>query len=116
MTIYDFSSDGTLGPASITHDFATVPAPDLTAPVTFDDSGVFFNEYLQGITLGNSLSFRFDTTGNPADPGSLPDAFSFFILDDTATTSLISTSDPTNALFLYNIGEAGPLQVNDARA
>lgn len=112
VTIYDFTSDGALGPASITHDFATVPAPDLTAPVTFDDSG-FFNEYLQGITLGNSLSFRFDTTGNPPDPGSLADAFSLSILNDTAAASLISTSDPSSALFLYGIGASNPLQLFD---
>lgn len=113
VTIYDFTSDGALGPASITHDFATVPASDLTAPVTFDDSGVFFNEYLQGITLGNSLSFRFDTTGNPPDPGSLADAFSLSILNDTAAASLISTSDPSSALFLYGIGASNPLQLFD---
>ncbi|MEP7162459.1 MAG: PEP-CTERM sorting domain-containing protein, partial [Candidatus Moraniibacteriota bacterium] len=73
----------------------------------------FFNEYLQNLTLGDSLTFTFDTTGNPADPLSFPDAFSLFLLDPTTGLPLFSTSDPTgaNALFLYNIGAQNPLDI-----
>jgi hypothetical protein len=114
VTIFGFTSDGTLGDACITHDLVTCdPAPKLTdgtGIVTIDDSVFSFTEYRQTITLGNSLSFRFDTTGNPADTeaGSSPDGFSFSLLDQDAVFSLVPGVD---ALFLYSIGAPEPLQV-----
>ena len=114
VTIFGFTSDGTLGDACVTHDLVTCdPAPKLTdgtGIVTIDDSVFSFTEYRQSITLGNSFSFRFDTTGNPADTGtgSSPDGFSFFLLDQDAVFSLVPGVD---ALFLYSIGAPEPLQV-----
>ena len=116
VTIFGFTSDGTLGDACITHDLVTCdPAPKLTdgtGIVTIDDSVFSFTEYRQTVTLGNSLSFRFDTTGNPADTET-PDGFSFFLLSPDTGLSLIALDpilDPTGALFLYSIGVSDPPQ------
>lgn|ERR1043166_7173299 len=107
VTISSFASDGTLGSTiALTGDVTGT----LPGPVTIGD-GSAFNEYFQDITLGNSLSFIFDTTGNPADigAGSSADAFSFFLLDaQTGATLLGPDGFP---LLLYSIGEVEPLQV-----
>lgn len=107
IVVSDFTSDGTLGTATLSGDVSGT----LAGTVSLGDMD-FFNEYLQGLTFGSSLSFTFDTTGNPADPGSFPDGFSFFLLDGTGMP-VPTTSDPTgsNALFLYNVGEADPFAV-----
>ena len=111
VSITAFTTDGTLGSSQASGDVTG----SLPGPVTLGD-GSFFSEYLQSITLGTSFSFIFDTTGNAAEPGSLPDAFSLFVLDAVTGTSLLATSDPTgaDALLLYGIGEASALAVYTA--
>ena len=108
VTISGFASNGTLVTASSSGDVTGV----FPGTVTIGDTG-FFNEYLQSITLGSSLTFSFDTTGNAAAAGSSPDGFALFFLDPTTGLPLFTTSDPTgaNALFLYSIGEAIPLEL-----
>jgi len=71
--------------------------------------GSFFNELQQPVTLGTSLSFRLLASANAPLYGSLPDTFSFFILNPTATESLVTTTDPTgaNSLFAVQIGATG---------
>ena len=83
-----------------------------TGPWTFSDFPLsFFNELRVTFDpMGSSVSFSFTTTDNPPDGGSLPDAFSFFILNADPNANnpfLITTNDPTgaNALFLYSIGQ-----------
>jgi hypothetical protein len=112
VTITGFSTDGTLGGATLTGDVTGA----LPGTVTLSDSN-FFNEYLLHIALGNSISFTFETTDNPPDdPSFPPDSFSFFLIDPTTGLSLIETSDPTgaNSLLLYSIGVASPLRVYDS--
>ena len=105
VTISGFNSDGTLAGHSSSASGVTGALP---GTVTLTDTE-FFVEYLQQITLGNLITFIFDASGNFA--GLTPDSFSFFILNETATASLITTSDPTgaNALFLYGSSEGPPL-------
>ena len=107
-TITSFATDGTLGSSQSSGSVTGT----LPGTVTLLDTG-FFNEYLQFMTLGNEISFIFDTTGNAPAPGSLPDAFSLFLLDATTLLPLVPTSDPTgaDALLLYNIGDPDPLAV-----
>jgi hypothetical protein len=80
-------------------------------PWTFSDAGgSFLNELLVTFNpMGTAVSFSFTTTDHPPAPGSLPDAFSMFVLDSTGTSQLITTDDPTqaDALFLFNLGQ-GP--------
>jgi hypothetical protein len=108
VMISSFATDGTLGSSQSTGSVTGA----LPGTVTLHDSG-FFTEYLQFMTLGNELSFIFDTTGNTPAGGSLPDAFSLFLLDAATLLPLVTTSDPTgaNALLLYNIGDSNPLAI-----
>lgn len=101
VTIDDFLTDGTLGLADAP--FGGV-AGALPATVTLNETGYSLIELLQHITLGNTLSFNLDLT--EASSGASPvDAFAFFLLDTSASQSLIATDDPTtaNALFAVDI-------------
>jgi hypothetical protein len=103
VTLSSLTSDGTLDSTSTTGKVSG------SGPWTFSDAGgSFFNELLVTFNpMGTSLSFSFTTTDNAPSPGPVPDAFSMFILDSTATTPVITTDDPTgaNALFLFSIGQ-----------
>lgn len=97
VSISGFATDGTLGTAS------TVGGPvggSLPGTVTIAD-GSFFNELLQDITFGTSLSFDVSLTQG-FTAGFLPDSFSFFVLD-TSLFPLFPTSDPTFADALFQI-------------
>lgn len=65
----------------------------------------FFNESARGIPFGNALSFTLTLTENFA--GGSPDQFSFFLLNDAGTASLVSTSEPTGADALFAIDITG---------
>jgi hypothetical protein len=92
-TISDFATDGTLVSGGVNSGFVSGALPG-TVTLT---NGAFFNEYQQGISLGSTISFQVDLTANAPSTGSLPDAFSLFLLDSTASTSLITTNDPTGS-------------------
>lgn len=108
VTISGFVTSGTLGASSSTGDVVG----NFPGSVVLSDTS-FFNEYLQDITLGNTLSYTFDNTGLSADVISFPDGFSFFLLDPITGLSLASTSDPTgaNALFLLGIGTTSGFEI-----
>jgi hypothetical protein len=81
----------------------------------------FLNEYLQPMVLENAIQFRIDTSQVYLQ-NSVPDAFSFFILDGTNFLPLFPTNDPTGAnallvldlddsptgLAIYNASNPGP--------
>ena len=108
-TISGFATNGTLGSFTKT---GSVNG-NLPGTITLADTLViggstfpsFFNEYLQNITLGTTLSFLLNETTNGPSGASSPDSFSFFLLNPTTNFSLVSTSDPTgaNALFVLDI-------------
>ena len=114
VTISAFSTDGTLL-GTLSTSGAVIG--NLPGTVTLTDTD-FFNEYLQDITLGSTISFLLESTTN-APSGSFPDAFSFLILN-TSGLPLFDTGDPTgaNALFILDIdGTAqGALSVYSASA
>ena len=101
VTIAGFATDGTLGASSSKGNVTGA----LPGSVTLADTS-FFSEYVQGATLGNSLSFVLNTSGNAPGPASFPDGFSFFLLDHATGLPLVTTSHPTgaNALFLFSLG------------
>lgn len=71
-------------------------------PLTLTDSS-FFNEFLQPVVLGGVFGFRVDMTENFVKTNlTVPDAFSFFVLDSDAANSLVSTSDPAESLLLFS--------------
>ena len=105
VTLSSLTSDGTLDSTSTTGNVTG------SGPWIFSDFGAsFFNELLVTFNpMGASLSFSFATTDNAPAGGSVPDAFSMYVLDSSATLPLITTDDPTgaDALFLFNIGQGG---------
>lgn len=100
VTISSFSTDGTLGSASSAGDVSG----SLPGVVTLSDSA-FFNELLQAITLGSTVSWDL-TIATSATNANPPDAFSFFLLEADGMTPLFKTTDPTgaNALVVIDIG------------
>ncbi len=99
VTISNFSTDGTLVPGGVNSGSVSGSLPG-TATLT---NGTFFNELQQGITLGSTISFELDLTANAPSSGTLPDTFSVFLLDPTASTSLTNTSDPTGSDSLLTV-------------
>jgi hypothetical protein len=74
-----------------------------------DNSSFAPNELLQPITLGTSLQFLLETTNTFAAGATVPDSFSFFILDSNLLP-LVTTNDPipgANALFALDLTGAG---------
>lgn len=105
VSVGDFATDGTLGGAvSVGGVAGTLPGA-----VTLTDSA-FFNESLTDITLENTLSFVFTPSANSPDPGSLPDAFTAYLLDVVSGLPLFDTTDPSgaSALFQFDI-DGSPL-------
>lgn len=97
------TSNGTQGAMSTTGSVSG------TGPWTLSDSS-FFSELLVSFgPLGTSLSFSFSTSDNAPAGGSLPDAFSFFVLDSSASFPLITTNAPggSDALFEFDITGLG---------
>jgi hypothetical protein len=78
LTNFVFGSGSPSGTATLTG----AASGDLSSLVTLTDTG-FLNEFTQGFTPGNTLSFDIAATNNFA--GGTPDAFSFAILDNTAS-------------------------------
>jgi hypothetical protein len=93
VSIADFSIDGTLVPGGVNSGSVSGSLPG-TATLS---NASFFNELQQGITLGSVISFQLDATTNAPTGGSLPDTFSIFLLDPTASYSLTNTNDPTGS-------------------
>lgn len=104
VTLSSLTSDGTPDSTSTSGNVTG------SGPWIFSDVGSsFFNELLVTFNpMGTSLSFSFTASDN-SPAGSVPDAFSMYVFDSSATLPLITTNDPTgaNALFLFNIGQGG---------
>jgi hypothetical protein len=98
VDISKFTSDGVLGAAGPNSGTVSGSLPGGVTLTTANGTS-FFNENLQHITLGSTLTFQVDAT--TVWGGGAPDALSFFILDSTAAQSLIATSDPTGADSLF---------------
>jgi PEP-CTERM motif len=98
VSVSAFSSDGTLGAASPSGGVAG----SLPAGFTLTDAA-FFNEYLQVVSSVSHLAFTFDATSNAPDAGSVPDTFSFFLLDNQSGLPLFDTTDPTGAGSLFTL-------------
>lgn len=100
VTISDFSTDATLGTLTPTGDAFGSLTP---GPGTLDDLQ-FFNEFLQQVSFGTTVSFVVDLTTN-ATAVTIPDNFAFYLLDSTQNP--FETSDPSGADSLFNINIDG---------
>jgi hypothetical protein len=109
VTIASLSTDGTFGAATFTGG-ASASAGVLTVV-----DAQFFNEILLPVSAANTLSFDVDMTMAPPQAGSLPDAFSLFLLDAATLLPLATTTDPSgaDALFTIQSGDSpfGPFTV-----
>jgi hypothetical protein len=76
---------------------------DLSSQVSLTDTGVL-NEFTQGFTPGNTLSFDLSATGHFA--GGTPDAFSFAILDKSS--SELPTLSSSGAFVQMDFGGGAP--------
>lgn len=101
-TIATFSTDGSLGAASTIGGPVTGVLPGTT---TIADTA-FFNELLQDITLGDTVTFTLGLTENSIG-GGLPDQFAFFLLDAVSGLPLFSTADLTGADALFTVDITG---------
>jgi hypothetical protein len=110
---FDFVAGGTSNNTVAISDFATSGALTSSGPRSGSATGTlpgtvslstssFFNEYLQGLTLGSTISFQFDITGQ-APSGGVPDTFSFYLLNSSGGSSLVATSDPAGADSLFSL-------------
>jgi hypothetical protein len=99
VTLSDFSTNGTLLSGGVNSGSVSGSLPG-TAALT---NAAFFDELQQGITLGSTITFQLDATRNAPSTGSLPDTFSFFILNRAASASLVNTTDPTGANSLFTL-------------
>jgi hypothetical protein len=79
LTNFLFSRGAAVGSSTL----AGGATGNLTSGVSLTDSS-FFNQFVQGFTPGNALSFRLSLSTN-VDSGGTPDEFSFAILDHTGT-------------------------------
>jgi hypothetical protein len=105
VTISDFVSNATLGALTPTGGASGSISP---GHGTLNDSQ-FFNELLQGVTFGSTLSFDLDLTTNVFS-GGIPDEFAFYLLDSTQNP--YASSDPTGAdsvfVIIVNSGTLTP--------
>jgi hypothetical protein len=98
ITVGTFSTDGTLGAATPTGGVTgALPSGFVLTDTTF------FNEYLQNNVLGGSIAFTFSATSNAPAGASIPDTFSFFLIDPGTGLPLFNTTDPTGAASLFTL-------------
>ncbi len=107
VVVSDFYTSGTLGnSSSLGGVLATHPSPPGPFPIALTDT-LFFNEFLQELTLGATVSFTLNLTEQWASGSLLPDSFAFFLLD-SALSPLFATTDPLglDALFAVDMDGA----------
>jgi len=99
-----FSTDSTLG--SVTPS-GTLTGTLTPGPLTLSDS-TFLNEWEQQATFGARMSFDLSVTTNNL-PGSIPDEFSFYLLDKNQLP--FPTTDPTgaDALLAVDLNSTNPV-------
>jgi hypothetical protein len=103
VTLSALTSNGTQGATS------TSGSVSGNGPWTFSDAS-FFNELLVSFgPLGTSMSFSFTPSDNAPAGGSFPDAFSFFVLDSSATLPLVTTNAPGGSDALFEFDAIGGL-------
>ncbi len=99
--ISGFASDGVYVPSEAV--LVGDVAGDLDTGVVLGDDGAF-NELAQPITLGDSISFRLDSSNHFSGSG-VYDRFTLFLLDPITYQTLYDTADPTgsNALMGFDL-------------
>jgi hypothetical protein len=102
LTVTGYAGDGALGSGSAS---GKVTGSLTAGPLVLMTATNFFNEWLQSITFGTTLSFRFDLSDSYA--GGTPDNFSLYLLDDALLP--FPTTDPSTADAALSFDVVGPL-------
>ena len=102
VTISNFSTDGTISPATNQGGVAG----SLPGNVALTDAADFFSELLINIKLGTFLTFSFTPTDNY--PGIQPTGFSGLFVDPATNFQLFPTTGPADVLFLLTIDGLTP--------
>lgn len=102
LSAFNFGAGSAVGAPLPDPDTTSGAAGSLTDQVTITTSD-FFNQFTQEFNPGNTLSFVLGLTQESA--GETPDQFSFGLLYDDGTGSLVNipTTDPGNAFFTVDI-------------
>lgn len=107
--VEDFATDGILNPSDPNNDEDGDVSGTLPGIVSFDNL-TSYNDYFEGITLGDTISFDLFLSG-PAIDSSNGDGGGTFTLDfvNSGITGFLFTSDPTNdvPVFTVNINPDG---------
>lgn len=105
-TISGFTTDATLVGSALCDPPDSCVGGPLPASITISDTDSF-NELLQGITLRSFIAFRLELTTYFATGATVPDAFSFLILDPATGLPLVTTDDPLDADQLFQVSING---------
>ena len=97
VVLTQLATDGSFATATFTGDAAAS-----ANAMTLGDAQ-FFNEILLPLASATELSFDIDMSLAAPAPGSLPDAFSLFLLDRSTLLPIVTTTDPTGAQSLLTI-------------
>jgi hypothetical protein len=116
LQIQAFTSDGTLGSATLTGDVSGT----LPGTVAFDNGG-FFNDYFTGFTYGATISFLLNFSGpaiaSPDGTSLSGSSFAFSMFSDPAGTLPTLTTDLVNGFaVIADINLDSSTTINNASA
>jgi len=105
LSMFNFGAGGSAGSGNPFPNSGNVSG-DLGSAVSLNTNGSFFNEFSQYFVPGMQLSFQL-ALSDMIQP-SIPDEFSFQLIDGSSTE--IPTSDPSggNSLLLFDLSSSAP--------
>ena len=107
VLVNGLSTDGSLGAVTLTGDVTG----SLAGGISLGDAS-FFTEFLLPISSSTKVSFDLRTTANGPVAPSVPDTFSFFLLDRQSLLPLFASTDASGADALFTLGIDGSQQGN----
>ena len=92
----NFTTDGTLNASDVNNSVSGDVTGTLPGTVTFDN-GTSFNDYFEGITFGNQISFLLDLGGAAINSPNGNGGGAFLIDFQNSTGSFLFTNDPSGS-------------------
>ncbi len=106
FSVSNFYTDGTLSPIFQSHNSGVTG--DLPGDLTFTNTN-FVAELSVTMTVGNTITFDYQSTNNAPTAGAFPDEFDVYLLDNATFNSVLPTDDPSGAGSLVAIDLNGGL-------
>lgn len=107
VLVSGLSADGSLGAVTLTGDVTG----SFPGGISLGDAS-FFTEVLLPISSSTKVSFDLRTTANGPVAPSVPDTFSFYLLDRQSLLPLFASTDASGADALFTLGIDGSQQGN----